>query len=114
VNLLRDRFVGRFAEYQKLITLIMDFAVNHDRPTVEGMLRDKVEAWIRRHAEILRGHPDGRSGGPPTPLSADDVAVLWECTGQGMLFLSHALSDLEFERYARLFWVLIAEHLVES
>jgi len=114
MNLLRDRFVGRFAEYQRLITLIMDFIVNHDRATVEAVLTDRTGTWIRRHAEILSGHPGGRSGGPPTPLSADDIAVLWECTGQGMFFLSHLLPDLEFERYARLFWKLMNEHLEQG
>ena len=50
----------------------------------------------------------------PALLSAEDVAVLWECTGEGMFFLSHALPDRDFEQYARLFWTVMAEHLEEG
>jgi AcrR family transcriptional regulator len=114
MNLLCDRFLSRFSEYKKLIALIMDFVVNHDPTIAEAMLRDKVETYIRQHAQILTAHPARRPGGPPTPLSAEDVAVLWECTGEGMFLLSHALPDRDFERYARLFWTLMAEHLEEG
>jgi len=114
MNLLYDRFVSRFAEYKKLVTLIMDFVVNHDATIAEVMLRDKVETYIRQHAQILAAHPGRHPGRPPTLLSAEDVAVLWECTGEGMFFLSHALPDRDFQRYARLFWTLMAEHLEEG
>jgi AcrR family transcriptional regulator len=114
MNLLRDRFVSRFAEYQKQTTFITDFVINHDQAIVEAMLKDRFETWIALHEEILRAHPGPRPVGPPTLVSARDVAVLWECTGQGLLFLSHAVSDLDFERYARLFWELMAEHLEEG
>ena len=92
----------------------MDFVVNHDPTIAEAMLRDKVETYIRQHAQILTAHPGGRPGGPPTLLSAEDVAVLWECTGEGMFFLSHALPDRDFQRCARLFWKLMAEHPEEG
>lgn len=114
MNLLCDRFLSRFPEYKKLITLIMDFVVNQDAMSTETMLRDKVEKYIGQHAQILTAHPGRRPSGLPTLLSAEDVAALWECTGEGMFFLSHALPDLDFERYARLFWTVMAEHLEET
>jgi AcrR family transcriptional regulator len=114
VNLLRDRFVNRFLDYKRLVTLVMDFVVNQDARSAEAMLRDKVEKYIRQHAQILTAHPGRRPTGPPTLLCAEDVAALWEYTGEGMFFLSHALPDLDIERYARLFWTVMAEHLEEG
>ncbi len=114
MNLLRDRFVSRFGEYKRLTTLIMDFVVNQDPTIAEATLRETAETYIRQHAQILAAHPGRRPSRPPTLLSAEDASALWECIGEGMFFLSHAMPDLDFERYARIFWTLMAEHLEES